>query len=42
MGKIVVTNHISLDGVMQAPAGPDEDRRGGFDKGGWAAATTTR
>ena len=38
MGKIVVTNHISLDGVMQAPASPDEDRRGGFDKGGWAAA----
>ena len=38
MGKIVVTNHISLDGVMQAPGRPDEDRRGGFEHGGWAIA----
>lgn len=38
MGKIVVTNHLSLDGVMQAPGRPDEDQRGGFEKGGWAAA----
>lgn len=37
MGTIVVTNHLSLDGVMQAPAGTDEDLRGGFTKGGWAA-----
>lgn len=37
MSKIVVTNHLTLDGVMQAPAGPDEDRRGGFEHGGWAA-----
>jgi dihydrofolate reductase len=37
MGKIVVFNHLTLDGVMQAPAGPDEDRRGGFAHGGWAA-----
>jgi dihydrofolate reductase len=37
MSKIVVTNHLTLDGVMQAPAGPDEDRRGGFEAGGWAA-----
>jgi dihydrofolate reductase len=36
MGKIVVTNHVSLDGVMQAPAAPDEDTRDGFDRGGWA------
>jgi dihydrofolate reductase len=36
MSKIVVTNHLTLDGVMQAPAGPDEDRRGGFEHGGWA------
>ncbi len=36
MGKIVVTNNISLDGVMQAPARPDEDTRDGFDRGGWA------
>lgn len=37
MSKIVVTNHLTLDGVMQAPAGPDEDPRGGFEHGGWAA-----
>lgn len=36
MGKLVVVNHISLDGVMQAPARTDEDRRGGFQHGGWA------
>jgi len=36
MSKIVVFNSISLDGVMQAPGGPDEDRRGGFVHGGWA------
>jgi dihydrofolate reductase len=37
MSTIEVVNHISLDGVMQAPADPDEDRRGGFEHGGWAA-----
>src|SRR5260370_39584657 len=36
MGKIVVTNNVTLDGVMQAPARPDEDTRGGFAHGGWA------
>jgi dihydrofolate reductase len=36
--KIVVLNHVTLDGVMQGPAGPDEDPRGGFDRGGWAGA----
>ena len=36
MRKIVVTENISLDGVMQAPAMPDEDTRGGFSRGGWA------
>ena len=36
MRKISVTENISLDGVMQAPAGPDEDARGGFTRGGWA------
>jgi dihydrofolate reductase len=37
MGRIVVTNHVTLDGVMQSPASPDEDTRGGFEHGGWAA-----
>jgi dihydrofolate reductase len=35
MGKVTVINFISLDGVMQAPARPDEDTRGGFTQGGW-------
>jgi dihydrofolate reductase len=34
--KIVVLNHVTLDGVMQGPAGADEDPRGGFRRGGWA------
>jgi dihydrofolate reductase len=38
MRKISVTENISLDGVMQAPAMPDEDTRGGFTRGGWANA----
>ena len=36
MGKVVVVNNVTLDGVMQAPARPDEDTRGGFTHGGWA------
>lgn len=36
MGKIGVVNHLTLDGVMQAPARPDEDGRDGFTHGGWA------
>jgi dihydrofolate reductase len=36
--RIVVVNHITLDGVMQAPGRPDEDTRGSFTHGGWAAA----
>lgn len=36
MAEIVITNHLTLDGVMQAPGRPDEDRRGGFQHGGWA------
>ena len=36
MSTIEVVNHVTLDGVMQAPADPDEDRRGGFEHGGWA------
>jgi dihydrofolate reductase len=35
--RIVVTNHLTLDGVMQSPAAPEEDPRGGFEHGGWAA-----
>jgi dihydrofolate reductase len=35
MGKLVVLNNVTLDGVMQAPARPDEDRRDGFGYGGW-------
>ena len=38
MGKLVVVNHVTLDGVMQAPARADEDIRGGFAHGGWATA----
>jgi dihydrofolate reductase len=36
MRKIAAVESISLDGVMQAPARPDEDERGGFTHGGWA------
>ena len=36
MSKVVVTNHLTLDGVMQAPGRPDEDPRDGFEHGGWA------
>lgn len=36
MGKVIVFELLSLDGVMQAPARPDEDQRGGFTHGGWA------
>jgi dihydrofolate reductase len=35
--NIVAWTLVSLDGVMQSPARPDEDRRGGFEHGGWAA-----
>jgi dihydrofolate reductase len=34
--RIVAFTSVTLDGVMQAPARPDEDTRGGFDHGGWA------
>ena len=35
MGKLVVSEFMSLDGVIQAPGGKDEDRDGGFEHGGW-------
>lgn len=38
MSRVVAIEHVTLDGVMQAPARPDEDRRNGFEFGGWAAA----
>lgn len=38
MGKVVVIEHLTLDGVMQAPGHPDEDPRDGFTHGGWAAS----
>ena len=36
MRKVVVIEHVTLDGVMQAPGRPDEDMRDGFEHGGWA------
>src|SRR2546423_8583201 len=37
MRKIVVLSFITLDGVMQAPGGPEEDRSNNFKYGGWTA-----
>lgn len=34
--KLTINENVSLDGVMQGLGGPDEDRRGGFERGGWA------
>jgi hypothetical protein len=37
MGKLMVTEQVTLDWVAQAPGGPDDDRDGGFTHGGWQA-----
>jgi len=41
MGRVVVMNHVTLDGVMQGPGRPDEDTRGAFTYGGWGQRSAT-
>ncbi len=41
MARVVAFANVTLDGVMQAPGRPDEDRRGDFPNGGWAGPPTT-
>ena len=37
--KLTTNTNVSVDGVMQGLGGPDEDRRGGFERGGWVTDT---
>ena len=36
--KLTASEMVTVDGVYQGPGGPDEDRRGGFERGGWTAS----
>jgi hypothetical protein len=40
MGRVVVMNHVTLDGVMREPGCPDEDTRDEFTQGGWVHRST--
>jgi len=39
MRRIIAITHVTLDGIMQAPGGPEEDPSGGFPHGGWAMSS---